>query len=125
MNTEQQEKTCRIVKRLTDVRVIASFPHIRENWRIKDERERAEAYAKELEHEVKGFDDFLRDHRSQDLIELEVERDIKDVCSVCGNEWEPDEENSITHCAHCGAVLTKTTPGNHEAAAQVAEEART
>ncbi|HET6456076.1 MAG TPA: hypothetical protein VFI02_16845 [Armatimonadota bacterium] len=107
MSVEEQVKTCRIVKRLTDVQVIASFPHIREPYWIKGAHERAEAYAQELERAVSDFDDFLRDHRSQDIVRLDVERDIKDVCSSCGEEWEEAKEDGVTYCASCGATLAK------------------
>lgn len=55
-------------------------------------RETLEQKADRLEWWVKDFHDFIRDHRSQDPVQLAVERVYKDVCSFCGEEWDVDEE---------------------------------
>lgn len=67
----------------------------------KTEEERA----KDLKRACKEFQDFLRDHRSQDLIYLEVVREYKDLCSACNERWEPDTDENGTFCANCGATI--------------------
>jgi hypothetical protein len=67
-----------------------------------------EEEAKALERACKEFVDFLRDHRSQDLVTLDVVREYENQCSVCQEKWEIayDEENdNKPYCANCGADL--------------------
>jgi len=60
---------------LTDVKVEADLSNMlwRRNYYGKEEEK-----AKDLERAVKDFEDFLRDHRSQDMISLSVERVFED-----------------------------------------------
>ena len=112
-NTLQTEfRTCKRITATVDVKVSASFPWVHEAWHIQDREKRMERLAHDLNREVSDFTDFLRDHRSQDMIQLDVERDVRDVCSACGEAWEtylPDDPNDPacgrTSCAHCGAIL--------------------
>ena len=60
-----------------------------------------EEVAAEYESWVKEFKEFLRDHRSQDVISLDVVRVFSDHCSACGKPWEPDEGT----CAWCGEAI--------------------
>lgn len=69
-----------------------------------------EQRAKELERAVKEFHDFLRDHRSQDMVILEVKRKYADLCSACGSDEfdvEFGDETTPTRviCAWCGAII--------------------
>ena len=54
---------------------------------------------------------FLRDHRSQNLISISIEKDVEDCCAVCGERGEPAEgdgdDTGKTVCANCGAELVK------------------
>jgi len=50
-----------------------------------------EAIVEYYESWVKEFEEFMRDHRSQDPISLSVERHTIDVCSFCGLEWDVDD----------------------------------
>jgi len=50
-----------------------------------------EAIAKYYESWVREFDEFIRDHRSQDPVSLDVERIYTEVCSHCGYEWDTGE----------------------------------
>lgn len=68
-------------------------------------RSDVDAEAKDLERVVKEFHTFLRDHRSQDMISLDVVRIRKDICVACSNVWESDMHDGKEHCAWCGAVL--------------------
>lgn len=68
-----------------------------------------ESLGKCLERKCKDFEDFLRDHRSQDMISLEVVRETQNQCAACNAEWEADEYDGAVHCANCGAIL-QTNP---------------
>ncbi len=57
-----------------------------------------EDYAKELESWVKEFHAFIRDHRSQDPVYLNVEREYQDQCSFCNREWETEEDGCPCCC---------------------------
>lgn len=112
-------KTCRMVKVVTDVKVTCdppshltrsaygtradgTFGHLRygtpEYWKVIKEK---------LQGWVRDFDDFIRDHRSQDPIALDVIEDRMESCSACGSEWEIDDghEDGVCRCASCGAVV--------------------
>ena len=89
-----------------DVKVYAEFPNLFKWHRyIHGRLPTPEEKAKELESAVLEFKNFIRDHRSQDPVELYVERVTQTLCSVCENEWEQVEENGIAYCAHCGAEV--------------------
>ena len=53
-----------------------------------------EDYAKECERWVKEFTEFIRDHRSQDPVYLNVVRHYEDQCEFCGDNeiLDPQEE---------------------------------
>lgn len=106
MDETKTEKATKREKVLVDVKVEADlsgmlrYSHFLHHY--KDEEERA----KELDRATKDFNDFLHDHRSQDMISLDVQRIYKDLCSVCGEEWEPDRgEDGKLYCANCGAEI--------------------
>lgn len=86
-----------------DVKVEADLSGMlwRRYYEDKDEQMR------DLNRAVKDFHDFLRDHRSQDMVSLSTEREYQDVCSVCGENWEvwPNEETGVVECANCGAEI--------------------
>lgn len=94
-------ETCQKKTVLLEVRVIAEFPSaLRYLW---DRTE--EGRAKALEGAVRDFEEFLRDHRSQDAVSLYVDRVYEDQCSACGEKWEPCMEDGITSCASCCATV--------------------
>jgi hypothetical protein len=101
--SETKVKTCKVVRRLVDVRITCDKPFGVGIYaqRVCD----MEGYAKALEVWVKEFDAFIRDHRSQDPVTLTVEREFKDVCSECGEEYEEEtgDETGKPYCAYCGA----------------------
>jgi len=39
------------------------------------------------------------------MVQLNVKRIHKDLCSACQAQWEPDEENGKLFCANCGAEI--------------------
>ena len=101
MSTEQTT-TCTKKRILYDVVVEADLSRmIFPSRHYKSEEERA----KHLEEAAKEFHSFLRDHRSQDMVTLYVERKYKDVCSACATEWEPDTIDGVPSCANCGAII--------------------
>jgi hypothetical protein len=57
-----------------------------------------EELAKYYEAWVRDFHAFIRDHRSQDPVNLNVEREYKDLCTHCGYEWEIDENGCPVCC---------------------------
>lgn len=98
------EQTFKIIKNaVIDVKLEASFDRHIQSWRYKDKLQ----YGKELEKEVKNFESFLRDHRSQDLIDLNVTYIKGDICSACKRELETyfDEDEKCFYCYNCGAKL--------------------
>ena len=99
-------KTATIIKNvLLDAHVVADVSGMLP-WVITSDMRNKEEYARRLEASVKEFHDFLRDHRSQDMVKLEVVRKISDICSNCKNEKEIFYEPSgAAFCAHCGAVI--------------------
>lgn len=97
----QTKKAKKREKVLVDVKVEADLSGMIYRSFCKTEEDRA----KELERAVKEFHDFLRDHRSQDLVTLEVQRIRKDLCSACGNEWETDIVDGKEICLQCEAEV--------------------
>lgn len=61
-----------------------------------------EQYAQSLEDAVNEFKIFLKDHRSQDVNKIYVEREFADVCSGCESTWEPTTDEGKEICAACG-----------------------
>jgi hypothetical protein len=57
-----------------------------------------EEIAQSYEEWVKDFESFMRDHRSQDPVSLNVERQYQDVCSFCESEWDEDENGCPCCC---------------------------
>ena len=96
-------KRCHMIANVvTDAHVEADFPHICGQWY---RYQSAEEHAQRLESACKEFVEFLRDHRSQDMVCLEVVRVVKDVCSNCNCEWEVWEDEGKSVCAGCGAEV--------------------
>jgi mono/diheme cytochrome c family protein len=104
------EKIARKVKETTEVIVTISLDLDFNRWRDDDTNhsfnERQAALA---ERAAKDFNDFLRDHRSQDANRLDVRRVTEDHCSACHEKWETyaDEDDGFDHCANCGAKVEK------------------
>lgn len=98
---------------LVDSHVRAEFP---DDWYMRcfGRSRTAEDIAKHKDELCREFHDFIRDHRSQDRVELEVVREYEDQCSACGGRYEPlpahvvfdpDDYNGDPYrlvCASCG-----------------------
>lgn len=77
-------------KVLVDLHVVCEPPYSVGRW-----SRTLEDKAKRLEEWCRDFEEFLRDHRSQDPVSLSVEREYQEQCSLCGREWEEDEEGPL------------------------------
>jgi hypothetical protein len=91
-------------KRMVGAYIKATFP---KPWyhQYKNKPDTPE-YFKEVEKEMINdilfFEEFIRDHRSQDLVQMEVVREYKNYCQFCGYEF-PDNFEGIADC--CDEVL--------------------
>ena len=74
-----------------------------------------EAEARLKEERCREFNDFIRDHRSQDDIKLHVERVFEDQCSACHNRWEIGDIEGLECCLHCGAPTYDPDAERHTA----------
>lgn len=101
---------CEPVRLLLGCRVEATFPHVEVYAFQCKEKSYEEVMADKLEDACEEFVSFLRDHRSQDVIQLDVVRDYATCCSACKRELEICEEDGIKYCASCGTELTDTRP---------------
>ncbi len=100
MTTEVKEKA-RPINTLVDVTVEADLSNMIWRGRCQTQKDRADA----LKRAVKEFHDFLRDHRSQDMVSLEVKRIYGNLCSVCHDRWETMTIDDKLCCACCGAEV--------------------
>lgn len=78
------------IRAIVDFRVEVEPPHHVTRWAANNERKE-----KALKEWAREFEAFIRDHRSQDPINLTVIRDERDECSLCGREWEQDEDGPL------------------------------
>ncbi len=89
-------------KVLVDVKVEIELSVRHYHWQTMEQ------YASALEEAVDDFRDFLKDHRSQDINHMSVERIFEEQCSACGDRWEEEKyEDGEIHCASCGAICQK------------------
>jgi hypothetical protein len=74
---------------LVDIRIEVDPPaHI--GWYQDMERR-----ARFCEQWAAEFMEFVRDHRSQDPVRLNVIRDMQEQCSFCGSQWETDADGPL------------------------------
>lgn len=74
-----------------------------EGWLLRTPEE----MIKTLEKHCKDLEDFLKDQKYDNVIQLRVEHEVQDQCSVCKREWEIYEEDGSEFCAYCGAKVEK------------------
>ena len=107
MATEQVDpRVAKRVRLVTDVRIIIEPDHLG-RW-IRQPHGTPQywtEFAKECQEWVNKFEEFLRDHVSQDDCALSVDKTVINACSVCSNEWETALDDGKRHCAHCGAFV--------------------
>lgn len=91
----------RKVRILTDVRVVLNHSRVVWYWQSLEQQAKAlDSWARELQ-------DFLRDHRSQDPVQINVDREYTDSCSRCKRPWETYKEEGTTYCANCGVECSE------------------
>jgi hypothetical protein len=59
-----------------------------------------EQYAQYLERAVEEFQSFLKDHRSQDVNSMHVERIYEDQCSFCESKWDTYSIDGAPGCCN-------------------------
>jgi hypothetical protein len=112
MSETQEKKAAQKKRVLVDVEVVADLSNM--CW-YRQSNVPPEEWAKHLEYAVKEFEDFLRDHRSQDKISLDVRRVYQKQCSACEGEWEPERaENGVLFCANCGVEIVEELEHDEE-----------
>ena len=102
--TEQVQTTCKRERRIRDIKIIATFPgdDRRYHW------ETWEKYEIRLRNRASYFQNFLRDHRSQDKVNLDIEVEHEEVCTHCECQWEPyHDDDGVLCCAGCGAIIVE------------------
>lgn len=77
---------------LVDVTITCDVPGLYRFCRTPEQMERA------AEGWVREFQAFVRDHRSQDPVDLSVNRIYEDWCSHCERLWEVDHEGLPQCC---------------------------
>jgi len=100
-------KTATVKKKvLIDASVSVEFPYIeRMSYRYKTVEDKAKA----LEVACRDFQEFLRDHRSQDIVYLCVERTYADICSECEAKFEEWIDDGVHKCANCGTCIVEVS----------------
>lgn len=78
------------VTALVNVRIEIEPPRI-PHWMAPTMERRA----KELDSWAHEFEEFVRDHRSQDPVRLNVIREQEEQCSLCGSKWEEDADGPL------------------------------
>lgn len=78
------------VRRLVDIRVTCEPP----GWAYGYSSS-LEYQAQKIEGWAREFEAFVRDHRSQDAVDLTVERVYREQCSLCNREWEEDADGPL------------------------------
>ncbi len=101
---KKESKTATKINILYDIKVEADLSGMVFNRHYKAKPEKMAEYPDEA---VKEFERFLNDHRSQDMVRLDVKRSYKDICSACGEHWETDSDEMGLSCASCGARISK------------------
>jgi hypothetical protein len=78
---------------LVDIKLECDPPMYVGRWTRDPERR-----AREYEGWIREFTEFLRDHRSQDIVNLSVERIYENQCSYCNSIWETDKDGCPVCC---------------------------
>lgn len=96
------------VSRIVDLHVRIEPHHSVTRWVFpRTDETRFDAEARALREWAKEFMGFLRDHRSQDVVSVDVIEERDDLCSACGRKWEVSDEDGegnkcAPFCANCG-----------------------
>lgn len=101
-----ETKKAKKVRILRGARIICDPPNYINRWYRTEE-----ARIQEMKSWVDKFTAFVRDHRSQDPVNMWVEKDEPDCCSACKADWEPvagtePHEIGKMFCAACGTEIS-------------------
>ncbi len=97
--TQVEAQGCKPVRTMTDVRVEAELN--------MGQFESLEEDYKALRDAVADLNRLLRDHASTRSVRLRVDPTYEVQCSACHAPWEPYDEDGVTRCANCGALVAK------------------
>jgi hypothetical protein len=87
------------IRIMTEVKIECEPPeYVYRIWNCKDEQDRLSKIQSHMEDWVKEFHEFIKDHRSQDPVNLSVVPVYKNICEHCGNEWETDDSGNPICC---------------------------
>lgn len=106
METKAKPTTCRKESVLVESKCVIEPTSGALRW-CRNEEEKV----KELERWSKELMEFFRDHRSQDVNDVTVERVYETRCTACHQEWEECEyeadgdEPAYTGCGYCGLPM--------------------
>ena len=79
-------------------------------WSVGRLSRTLEDKAKRLEEWCREFEKFLLDHRSQDAVTMNVEREYQEQCIHCKREWEQDADGPLC-CTKAQEEWDKTHAG--------------
>lgn len=60
---------------------------------------------KTIESRIQDFQEFIKDHRSQDDITLCAVREYEEQCSLCGEGWDEVNDEDGHYCGNCGVEI--------------------
>lgn len=100
-----EDVTCQVKRVLTGAHVEITLHQWWKKWQCTPEE-----HARRLQKAVSEFQEFLRDHRSQDVNSMDVVAEYQDQCSSCGREWDSyTDDDASVHCCYCGARVVVET----------------
>lgn len=107
------EKTCRKTRGIVEVRIVCE-PECNYAERLQlgkltyESQEYWRLVKQQLEAWVSDHLAFIQEHRERLVPSLHVEVAEADLCDLCGNRWETDEDcdaDNTVVCAHCGTAV--------------------
>lgn len=88
-----------------NVRVEIEVPRFYTGWgtTVQEECKAAVKWAKEIA-------DFLNQHKDYEGIHVYPEWEKRDRCALCNSGWETYDDDGVTCCASCGAIIQEEPP---------------
>lgn len=102
--------SCKPLSAIVDCRIVCEPPHYvtQYNRYQHGTNEYWEYFKKQVNDWAKEFNDFIRDHRSQDSVNIFPELIHELQCSNCFSRWETFHEEGQEYCASCGVIVNDT-----------------
>jgi len=99
-------KKCKVVEVVIDVEAVVT-PDSRRMYMRRDESmdDYFDRMAEEYQRWADDFMEFIRDHRHQDINNIDIRRVTEEQCSECHQRFELDTE--FNSCAYCGLEVEK------------------